>query len=105
MNRWKIAFWLCFVLLLATAGFGFYSILDQGVTITYMKDSFDDTDEALDQVILILNNTDLSRKQIHMELLKTQDLETVDFDEDTVYLDKIYLVFTEDKLSRIGEQW
>ncbi|MBL7850843.1 MAG: hypothetical protein JNN04_08080 [Cyclobacteriaceae bacterium] len=105
MNRWKIAFWICFALLLATAAFGFYSILDQGVTITYMKDEFDDTDDALDEVIAIINNTDLSRQQIQTELLKIKDLDYVDFEEDTVFLDKIYLVFEENRLKKVGEQW
>ena len=105
MNKWKIAFWICFVLLLATAGFGFYSVIDQGVTLTYMRDGYNDTDDALEEVIAIMNNTDLSRKQIQTELLKIKDLDYVDFEQDTVSLDKIYLVFKDDKLSKIGEQW
>lgn len=44
--------------------FGLYCIVDQGVTITYMREGYEDTENDLNTIIGLLNDTDLSKKQI-----------------------------------------
>jgi hypothetical protein len=51
MNKWKIAFWCCLFFLLFVTGLSIYSIIDQGVTLTYQKEEFTDTENDLDNLI------------------------------------------------------
>ena len=47
MNKWKIAFWCCLTLLVSVTVFSVYSIIDQGVTLTYQKEGYTDTENDL----------------------------------------------------------
>lgn len=101
MNKWKIGFWFCLTTLLLTIGLGLYAILDQGVTLTYMKEGYGDTKSDLEQLIKIINDTDLTKDQIK-NTLKGDDL---DFNADTVSLRRTDLIFKENKLKRIELTW
>lgn len=103
MNKWKIGFWICFILLLTIVAIGFYSIIDQGVSLTYVKEGYSQTETDLKELIEIMNNTDLSKDQIRTLLLKNKEL-PVNIKEDTFHLNKIS-IFSGNKLSRIAEQW
>ncbi|MHB8131666.1 MAG: Imm58 family immunity protein [Mobilitalea sp.] len=46
MNKWKIAFFCCLVLFIASSAFFIYSVIDQGVSYTYLKVSYDEQVEA-----------------------------------------------------------
>ena len=41
-----MAFWICFAVLITTGLFGFYQVIDQGVTITYMREQGDHTNDG-----------------------------------------------------------
>ena len=101
MNKWKIGFWICLTTLLLTVGLGLYAILDQGVTLTYMKEGYADTKSDLDRLVKIINDTDLSKDEIK-RTLKTDDL---DFDTDTVSLSRTDLIFVDNKLEKIELTW
>jgi hypothetical protein len=101
MNKWKIGFWICLTTLLLTIGLGLYAILDQGVTLTYMKEGYGDTESDLEQLVKIINNTELTKDQIK-RTLKGDDL---DFNSDTVSLRWTDLIFKENKLKRIELTW
>jgi len=101
MNKWKIGFWICLTTLLLTIGLGLYAILDQGVTLTYMKEGYGDTKSDLEQLVKIINDTDLTKDQIK-RTLKSDDL---DFKADTVSLRRTDLIFEENKLKRIELTW
>jgi predicted PurR-regulated permease PerM len=68
MNKWKIAFWCCLIILVVVTFFSAYSIIDQGVTLTYQKEGYTDTENDLDQLIEIINKTDLNKKQLEADL-------------------------------------
>jgi len=87
--------------LLLTIGLGLYAILDQGVTLTYMKEGYGDTKSDLEQLVKIINDTDLTKDQIK-RTLKSDDL---DFKADTVSLRRTDLIFEENKLKRIELTW
>ena len=101
MNKWKIGFWICFTTLLLTIGLGLYAILDQGVTLTYMKEGYGDTKSDLEQLIKIFNDTDLTKDQIKRTLMG----DDLDFNADTVSLRRTALIFDENKLKRIELTW
>jgi hypothetical protein len=72
MNKWKIAFWVCLTVLLLMTAFSVYSIIDQAVTLTYQKEGYTDTENDLDNLIEIINRTDLTKHKFKMNL-KTTD--------------------------------
>lgn len=101
MNKWKIRFSICLTTLLLTVVLGLYALLDQGVTLSYMKEGYADTKSDLNQLVKIINDTDLSKDQIR-KTLKSDDL---DFDTDTVSLSRTELIFKDNKLKRIELTW
>lgn len=105
MNKWKIAFWCCLTILVVGGIFSVYSIIDQGVTLTYQKEGYTDTENDLDQLIEIINKTDLTKKQIQTELKNHRLFEYMDFKSDTVSLDKVLLIFENEKLKNLTKQW
>ncbi|MEJ2621630.1 MAG: hypothetical protein P8163_15625 [Candidatus Thiodiazotropha sp.] len=46
MNRWKLSFWVCFALLILSNVTFIYTIFDQAVTISYMKQGYKDQTKA-----------------------------------------------------------
>lgn len=105
MNKWKIAFWITLTLLIVVTVFSFYEILDQGVTITYMKEGYSDTENDLEYLSKILNETDFSKAEIR-EVMKEHNLyEFMDFSSDTISLFRIELVFENEKFLKVSNQW
>lgn len=105
MNKWKIAFWCCLTLLVLVTGFSLYSIINQSVTLTYQKESYTDTENDLDQIIELLNKTDLTKAEIQNELKNHRLYEYMDFKSDTISLDRVLLIFDNGKLKTIKKQW
>lgn len=105
MNKWKIAFWSCFALLVTVTLFSLYSIIDQGVTLTYQKEGYTATENDLDQLIEIINKTDLTKSAIESELKDHILFEYMDFNSDTISLDRVLLIFDTDKLKNVKKQW
>ena len=98
MNKWKIAFGICLTLLVAVTTFSAYSIIDQGVTLTYQKEGYTATENDLDQLIEIIKKTNLTKSQIKNELKNQRLYEYMDFNSDTITLDRVLLIFENDKL-------
>ncbi len=105
MNKWKIAFWFCLTVLLLVTAVGVYSIIDQAVTLTYQKEGYTDTENDLDNLIEIINKTDLTKVQIQKELKDHKLYEYMDFNSDTIPLDRVLLVFQNNKLKNVTKQW
>ena len=102
MNKWKIAFWYCLCVLFLVIGLSLYSIIDQGVTLTYQKVGYIDTENDLDILIEIINKTDLTKLQIENKL---KVHEFIDFKTDTISLHRVLLIFDNDKLKSVTKQW
>jgi hypothetical protein len=105
MKKWKIAFGICLTMLLLVTGFSIYYIVDQGVTLTYIREGYKDTENDLNNLSRIINETDLSKTEIKKVLAKHQLFETMDFDKDTVSLDRVMLIFKDAKCIKIINQW
>ena len=104
-NKWRLAFWICFVVLIAIGLFGFYQIVDQGVTITYMKEGYTDTEDDLETIIELVNTTDLTKNEIRVKLKKHKLNEFMDFKTDTIGLERVLLIFENDRLKKIEKEW
>lgn len=88
------------VLLLVIA-ISVYTIIDQAVTLTYQKEGYSDTKNDLEQIIEIINKTDLRKAQVETELKDHRLYEFMNFKSDTISLDRILLIFDNDKLKQV----
>ena len=88
------------VLLLVIA-ISVYTIIDQAVTLTYQKEGYSDTKNDLEQIIEIINKTDLTKAQVETELKDHRLYEFMNFKSDTISLDRILLIFDNDKLKQV----
>jgi len=104
-NKWKIAFWISLLLLVTTAAIGLYSVVDQAVTLTYMKEGYSDTEADLETLIQIIEQTDQSKQGIEILLKDHRLFEYMDFKTDTVGLERILLIFSNDSLKSVEKQW
>ena len=105
MNKWKVAFWCCLIVLILATAFSVYTIIDQAVALTYQKEGYTDTENDLDQIIKIINKTDFTKTQIQNKLKDHRLYEYMDFKSDTISLDRVLLIFENDKLYKITKQW
>ena len=104
-NKWRLAFWICFASLLVIGLFGFYQIIDQAVTITYMREGYTDTENDLETIIELTNTTDLTKQEIKIKLQNHRLYEFMDFKTDTIGLERILLIFENDRLEKIEKEW
>ena len=104
-NKWRLAFWISILTLLVVIVFGLYSIIDQGVTITYMKDGYTNTENDLNSLVEIINETNLTKSEIETKLKAHRFFEFMDFNQDTIPLERISLIFESDTLRKIEKQW
>ncbi len=102
MNKWKIAFWCCLTVLLIVVGISIYSVIDQGYSLSYLQDSYSEKETELENLMLIINETDLSKTGIEKTLKKHNVCKSVNFKSDTVSLDELKLIFRNDKLFKVS---
>jgi len=105
INRWKIAFFVCLVFLVTVMSLSAYLFIDQGVTITYMKDGYTKTESDLHDISMILNQTNLSKNEIKRTLIQYHQLDSLGIASDTISLERINLIFRNNKLVGITKQW
>ena len=105
MNTWKIYFWACLSILIFVTAFFLYTGFDQGVSLTYMQEGYADTNEDFSSLIKIINETDLTKGQIRASLTSRKDFELPDLKCDTISLNRITMMFKNDKLNKIKTEW
>ncbi len=66
MKKWKIAFFVVLVALLASNIFWFMSILDQGITYTYQQVTVDDQKKSIETLgtLVVQNSQNMNQKDI-----------------------------------------
>ena len=104
-NKWRLAFWISILTLLGVIIIGLYSIIEQGVTITYMKDGYTNTESDLNSLVEIINETKLTKSEIEVKMKTHKFFEIMDFKKDTIPLERVNLIFEMDTLRRIDKQW
>lgn len=102
-NKWKIAFWICLVLLIFTFTFGLINSIDQGLLINDMGIGYSNTKNDLTILIDIYNKTDLSKEQISNLLQQKYSYELWQMEKysNPIWLSRINLYFENDKLSKL----
>lgn len=91
--------------LIVVTAIGLYSIIDQGVTITYMRDGYTNTENDLNSLIELITVTNLTKSEIETKLKTHRFFEYMDFKQDTIPLERVNLIFKNDTLRRIEKQW
>jgi len=104
-NRWRLAFWISTMTLIVVTAIGLYSIIDQGVTITYMRDGYTNTENDLNSLIELITVANLTKSEIETKLKTHRFFEYMDFKQDTIPLERVNLIFKNDTLRRIEKQW
>jgi hypothetical protein len=105
MNKWKIAFWTCLTTLIIVLIGGLYSIIDQGTILTYSQDGYADTENDLNTLTKIINETDLTKGQIKKSLKGHELFQYMNFKRDTISLDRVNLIFNDNRVAKITKQW
>ena len=105
VRRWKIAFFCVLTILFLVAGCSFYKILDQAISLDYMQQGYSWTEHDLEQIIEIINETDLTKSQIKNALGDHMFYQFMDFDSDTVELERVQLIFDDNRLKTISDRW
>ena len=91
-------------MLFTTLAAGLYSIIDQGVTLTYLRQSYDEIEGDLERLIKIVNETDMTRRSIDKVLGADRDSAIVIPRGDTLFVGRIFLTFEKDTLAKVGRQ-
>lgn len=103
--KWKLAFWISLVALIATNSLWFYQVIDQGVTITYMQEGYSNTENDLETILGLINSTDLTKKEIKTKLENHRLYDFMNFETDTIGLERVILIFDNNKVKAIEKQW
>lgn len=69
------------------------------------KEGYSDTQNDLEQLIEIINKTDLSKEQIQRELKEHRLFEYMNFKSDTFSIDIVILIFEKEKVKNVTKQW
>ena len=94
MNHpWKLAFWSCLFLLVLLAGFSFYSILDQGVTLTHLRDDYSKKEKELETLTEMLDSAPIRKQQVVDVLEEHLGYEIPDAGSDTIGLSNLTYIF------------
>jgi uncharacterized membrane protein len=101
-NKWKIAFLACIFFLIITTGLGFYYIVDEGVSLTHLRDSYEKQEQDLIQLQEIINEGSFQKKQIARLLKSKSYVDATDILADTVTLNTKTLIFKNGKLTRVN---
>ena len=92
-NRWRIAFWIYLASTALLFLWKSYVVIDQGVTIAYLEESYADTDADLRTVAEIINRACRSKAEVERLLSRHRLYGYMDFETDTIGLEKMVLIF------------
>lgn len=104
-NKWRLAFWISTLTLLTVTLIGLHLIIDQVITNAYKSDGYTSTENDLNSLIKIINETNLTKSDIETKMRTHKFYEFMDFNQDTVTLQRISLIFENDTLTKIEKQW
>ena len=63
MSKWKIGFWVSTSLLIMSIVIAAYVLIDQSVSIMYLKAGYEGTENDLQTLNELINETDLSKSR------------------------------------------
>lgn len=104
-NNWKIAFFICYLVLVIGSAFILYSDIDQGYTNSYMRQGYAGTEQDLQCLSKIISETDLSQSSIMSLLKKESCFENMSFEGDSIELNRVAIIFDQGKLVKVLKRW
>lgn len=104
MNKWKISFWILLIFFLSISLYSFYIVTDKSVTIAFMRIGYSQTESDL-KIVSRIYETDFTKEEIRSEILKDSIYEYLDFKKDTLQLQKVDLIFANEKLIKISPKY
>lgn len=104
MSKWKTRFWVSTSLLIISIVIAAYVLIDQSMSIMYLKAGYEGTENDLQTLTELINETDLSKSEIEKRLKEHRLIEFMDFKSDTIRLEQIQLIFNYGQLERIENQ-
>ena len=102
-NRWRSAFGIYLASTALLFLWKSYVVIDQGVTIAYLKESYADTDADLRTVAEIINRACRSKAEVERLLSRHRLYGYMDFETDTIGLEKMVLILENATLSAVEE--
>lgn len=105
MNKWKTAFWICLTVLILMSFGSIHTIIDQGITLTYLKEGYTNIDNDLDQIIELINKTDFTKDEVILILQKYERSKHLDLTSDTIELERVNLIFDNNNIKVISKRW
>ena len=96
-NRWRIAFGIYLASTALLFLWKSYVVIDQGVTIACLEESYADTDAE------IINRACRSKTEVERLLSRHRLYGYMDFETDTIGLEKMVLIFENDTLKAVAE--
>ena len=87
MNYWKVVFWVATIGCLSFILIGFCCFIDQAITITYMQEGYSCTENDLNTITVLINETDLSKTEIITKLQEYKPSDYFYLEGDTIELE------------------
>jgi hypothetical protein len=97
MKKWKISFFACLLLLLITIILSAFLIVDQAVSISYMKEGYVETENDLKVLVKFLNNKNLAKSEVEKLLSADSSVTPYSAGNDSILLNRIILVFRKEQ--------
>jgi|GraSoiStandDraft_4_1057263.scaffolds.fasta_scaffold754943_1 hypothetical protein len=98
MNKWKVAFWICFTVLL----FCIYTGASQAISLVKTSAGYSKTAEDLESVSRVINFQKIKKEDIQSALKDHSLFSQIDFRKDTITLNTLQMIFRDNKLIQIN---
>ena len=102
-RRWKFAFWITFATLLLGGIVSAYALLDNALTMTYMREGYADTEEDLKTLSTIAERARFTKSEFDTFVAANHNI--ADMKSDTISLERVQLIFENDTLRKAEFQW
>lgn len=101
MNKWKLAFYVIFVIWILTGTVLIYALLDVSTTLMYHDASYDWAVKDIKELSEIILSKEYTKKDISEVLNVTHEMYEKYWQEDKIQLNDTYLIFKNDTLVNI----
>ena len=103
-NNWKIGFWIYFGLSIIVFSYLFAKNINNEVDLAFTKIDKIQTEKDLELITEIINRTNFSKEEILKEIKKESFYKINDTSKNKIELEKIILVFENEKLIEIEKK-
>ena len=104
MNKWKISFIICLIILLISNLYWLYVAFDSGVTQTYQQVTIDDQNEIINSLgdLIVKGAKEYNKKDILYLLRKSKPNALIVEEGNKIFYEGTQFVFENDKLVNVS---